>query len=204
MAGSHGTSAHEILKRLKRLKAHIDKGKETSIHKAAKQYVKSSHFIRVLLKKNVVHVNKDKTIRWNGLAVNLNLAQAIIDEAHKMHTKYLEEFKKNKTGKRPYNRKPAALAVPKANSEIPPQSGEITSILEDDKILRIAKILGADDNGVMEKLVNTVESMHSGMGIVHEDLKNMKVVIFDITATVLQLKNEKITELVQQIKGEQI
>lgn len=158
MAGSNKTSAHEVLKRIEKLKAHIDKGKETSISKAVKKFIRSSHFGRALLKKDVVHVNKDRTLRWNGLAVNLTLAQAVVDDAHRTHKKYLNNFDKNEPNKRgkrgKYKRR--SLNVP---DDINREDEDLVATLGSEQLNRIAEKLKGDIYDEIKDMVKEVKGI---------------------------------------------
>jgi len=201
MAGHSKVDAHEILKRIKRLKSHIDKGKETSIHRAVKKYIRSSHFSRSLLKRHIVHVNKDKTLRWNGLAVNLTLAQEILDDAHNTHKAYLDNFKNKKSGKRKYTKRKAPAPVNLASDIIVDSSVEsvvpqgqqqpplvdVNTVLDRKTLERMASILGVGDNSDMEELRASING-------IREDMVRIKAFLFDIHMDHKERMIESITQ----------
>lgn len=155
MAGVRKIDSKEILKRLIKLKAHVDKGDETSITAAANKYIKSSHFVKALLSRNVVHTNKDKTIRWNGLAVNLKLAQAVIDGGHAYNKKYWKNKKRAEAGN---TSEKSTNNTPSAENK---QVDEIDTVtgLEAGELKKLRKIL---ESGVgLENMLSEVSSLHA-------------------------------------------
>lgn len=146
MAGTEKMTAEKLLVRLKKLKTQVDNGKVQFIHKAAVKHLKTATFVKALLKRNVVHVNKDGTVRWNGLAVNTKLAQSIIDDAHAHNKKYW------KSNKKVVSKEPAAKN--KTEEEVDAVTG-----LEASELKRLRKIL---ESGVeIENMLSEMSSMNA-------------------------------------------
>jgi len=176
--GTKKMDAKEILKRLVKLKAHVDKGNETSITTAANKYIKSSHFVKALLSRSVVHKNKDGTIRWNGLAVNLRLAQAIVDGGHAYNKKYWEDKNKAKTGN------VSAKSTNKTPVDKDRMEEEVDSVtgIEASELKRLRKIL---DSGVgIENKLSEISAMHAD---VKKALNAFSTIRYDMNRMIKQM-----------------
>lgn len=187
MAGGRKTDAKEILNRLIKLKTHIDKGDETSITAAANKYLKSSHFTKALLGRDVVHKTKNGLIRWNGLAINLKLAQSVIDGGHAYNKKYWKNKKKAESKTVPPN---PHVIEPENNQPETHQSGDVNTILDKKTLERIAKILGVGDAR------DDTEKLTTAIAALSEDMVRMKAFLFDLH---MDHKERMIESITQQI-----
>ena len=167
--GSRKMTEEKMLTRLKRLKAHIDKGNETSLNNAAKKYIKSSHFIRTLLGKDVVHINKGGFLRWNGLAVNIKLAKDIIDGAHKSNKAYLSRrSKKDKNAVPPHA----------PQSQVNSQQVDAKTGIDYKTLKKLAEILEANIEATNDN--SDAERLFEAVSLIREDMVKVKAALFDL------------------------
>jgi len=180
-------TAEKILTRIKRLKVHIDKGQETSVHNATCKYLKSSHFTRALLQHNAVHISKNGIVRWNGLAVNLKLAKAVLDDARVISKNYLKASKKTNTPKQTLSK----------------EKLDINDLLDKQTLSAIAKALGISDNTsilkALEDNLNAMEEMKIVVNELRYNVERMKGGMWDLHAD----HKERLAETITQQIGAQ-
>lgn len=102
MPGYHKRlTAEVVLKRMKNLKKEIDKGKTSNVTKTGCSILKSPRLTQAVMSKGATFRGKDGFVRWNGLDVNIDTANAVLTTYKELRDKYKtpNKISKNKPKK---------------------------------------------------------------------------------------------------------
>jgi len=180
-------TAATLLKRLKKIKICIDKGGKTSLNEVCNEFLKTSVYSRAFMKHNPVHRLKNGTLRWNGLAVNLKLAETILKEGRETARLMAKAKRKIETA-----------------GSIQSRSVDINEMLDKTTLNKIAKSLGVSDNvdtsKTLEAILNSIKEIKGNISELRYDIDRIKSGMWDLHAD----HKERLAETITQQIGAQI
>jgi len=125
-----------ILKRLKKVKATVDKGKITDFSKMCERSMHNVYVGPILRKHGAVaRKGKGEVYHWNGLAINLKFAKKLLTEIQKRTKKRQESFVKRKAEKQAKQTKPPQI-----------KKEAFTEALTDEHLAQIADMVAEKTN----------------------------------------------------------